>query len=95
MGKYSDDMLVFTIKEDEKDKYSINLKYELDGMSVELSGTATMSYAQMSTPFVSNSVSLEELTEEDFVTFGENLSKNEAFINIIEKYVGPIENIQL
>ena len=90
-----DDMLVFTIKEDEKDKYSINLKYELDGMSVELSGTATMSYAQMSTPFVSNSVSLEELTEEDFVTFGENLSKNEAFINIIEKYVGPIENIQL
>ena len=37
----------------------------------------------------------EELTEEDFVTFGENLSKNEAFINIIEKYVGPIENIQL
>ena len=79
-----DDMLVFTIKEDEKDKYSINLKYELDGMSVELSGTATMSYAQMSTPFVSNSVSLEELTEEDFVTFGENLSKNEAFINIIE-----------
>ncbi len=93
--KISDDMLVFTIKEDEKDKYSINLKYELDGMSVELSGTATMSYAQMSTPFVSNSVSLEELTEEDFVTFGENLSKNEAFINIIEKYVGPIENIQL
>ena len=90
-----DDMLVFTIKEDEKDKYSINLKYELDGMSVELSGTATMSYAQMSTPVVSNSVSLEELTEEDFVTFGENLSKNEAFINIIEKYVGPIENIQL
>lgn len=90
-----DDMLVFTIKEDEKDKYSINLKYELDGMNVELSGTATMSYAQMSTPFVSNSVSLEELTEEDFVTFGENLSKNEAFINIIEKYVGPIENIQL
>lgn len=90
-----DDMFVFTIKEDEKDKYSINLKYELDGMSVELSGTATMSYAQMSTPFVSNSVSLEELTEEDFVTFGENLSKNEAFINIIEKYVGPIENIQL
>lgn len=90
-----DDMLVFTIKEDEKDKYSINLKYELDGMSVELSGTATMSYAQMSTPFVSNSVSLEELTEEDFVTFGENLSENEAFINIIEKYVGPIENIQL
>ena len=90
-----DDMLVFTIKEDEKDKYSINLKYELDGMSVELSGTATMSYAQMSTPFVSNSVSLEELTEEDFATFGENLSKNEAFINIIEKYVGPIENIQL
>lgn len=90
-----DDMLVFTIKEDEKDKYSINLKYELDGMSVELSGTATMSYAQMSTPFVSNTVSLEELTEEDFVTFGENLSKNEAFINIIEKYVGPIENIQL
>ena len=90
-----DDMLVFTIKEDEKDKYSINLKYELDGMSVELSGTATMSYAQMSTPFVSNSISLEELTEEDFVTFGENLSKNEAFINIIEKYVGPIENIQL
>lgn len=90
-----DDMLVFTIKEDEKDKYSINLKYELDGMSVELSGTATMSYAQMSTPFVSNSVPLEELTEEDFVTFGENLSKNEAFINIIEKYVGPIENIQL
>ena len=93
--KISDDMLVFTIKEDEKDKYSINLKYELDGMNVELSGTATMSYAQMSTPFVSNSVSLEELTEEDFVTFGENLSKNEAFINIIEKYVGPIENIQL
>lgn len=93
--KISDDMLVFTIKEDEKDKYSINLKYELDGMSVELSGTATMSYAQMSTPFVSNSVSLEELTEEDFVTFGENLSKNEAFIDIIEKYVGPIENIQL
>ena len=93
--KISDDMLVFTIKEDEKDKYSINLKYELDGMSVELSGTATMSYAQMSTPFVSNSVSLEELTEEDFVTFGENLSKNEAFINILEKYVGPIENIQL
>ena len=90
-----DDMLVFTIKEDEKDKYSINLKYELDGMNVELSGIATMSYAQMSTPFVSNSVSLEELTEEDFVTFGENLSKNEAFINIIEKYVGPIENIQL
>lgn len=90
-----DDMLVFTIKEDEKDKHSINLKYELDGMNVELSGTATMSYAQMSTPFVSNSVSLEELTEEDFVTFGENLSKNEAFINIIEKYVGPIENIQL
>ena len=90
-----DDMLVFTIKEDEKDKYSINLKYELDGMNVELLGTATMSYAQMSTPFVSNSVSLEELTEEDFVTFGENLSKNEAFINIIEKYVGPIENIQL
>lgn len=90
-----DDMLVFTIKEDEKDKYSINLKYELDGMNVELSGTATMSYAQMSTPFVSNSISLEELTEEDFVTFGENLSKNEAFINIIEKYVGPIENIQL
>lgn len=90
-----DDMLVFTIKEDEKDKYSINLKYELDGMSVELSGTATMSYAQMSTPFVSNSVPLEELTEEDFATFGENLSKNEAFINIIEKYVGPIENIQL
>lgn len=90
-----DDMFVFTIKEDEKDKYSINLKYELDGMNVELSGTATMSYAQMSTPFVSNSVSLEELTEEDFVTFGENLSKNEAFINIIEKYVGPIENIQL
>ena len=90
-----DDMLVFTIKEDEKDKYSINLKYELDGMNVELSGTATMSYAQMSTPFVSNSVSLEDLTEEDFVTFGENLSKNEAFINIIEKYVGPIENIQL
>lgn len=93
--KISDDMLVFTIKEDEKDKYSINLKYELDGMNVELLGTATMSYAQMSTPFVSNSVSLEELTEEDFVTFGENLSKNEAFINIIEKYVGPIENIQL
>lgn len=94
--KISDaDMLVFNIKEDEKDKYSINLKYELDGMNVELSGTATMSYAQMSTPFVSNSVSLEELTEEDFVTFGENLSKNEAFINIIEKYVGPIENIQL
>lgn len=93
--KISDDMLVFTIKEDEKDKYSINLKYELDGMNVELSGTATMSYAQMSTPFVSNSVSLEELTEEDFVTFGENLSKNEAFINIIERYVGPIENIQL
>lgn len=90
-----DDMLVFTIKEDEKDKYSINLKYELDGMNVELSGTATTSYAQMSTPFVSNSVSLEDLTEEDFVTFGENLSKNEAFINIIEKYVGPIENIQL
>ena len=90
-----DDMLVFTIKEDEKDKYSINLKYELDGMNVELLGIATMSYAQMSTPFVSNSVSLEELTEEDFVTFGENLSKNEAFINIIEKYVGPIENIQL
>ena len=90
-----DDMFVFTIKEDKKDKYSINLKYELDGMNVELSGTATMSYAQMSTPFVSNSVSLEELTEEDFVTFGENLSKNEAFINIIEKYVGPIENIQL
>lgn len=90
-----DDMLVFTIKEDEKDKYSINLKYELDGMNVELSGTATMSYAQMSTPFVSNSISLEELTEEDFVTFGENLSKNEAFINIIEKYVGPLENIQL
>ena len=94
--KISDaDMLVFTIKEDEKDKYSINLKYELDGMNVELLGTATMSYAQMSTPFVSNSVSLEELTEEDLVTFGENLSKNEAFINIIEKYVGPIENIQL
>lgn len=92
---YDDDMFVFTIKEDKKDKYSINLKYELDGMNVELSGTATMSYAQMSTPFVSNSVSLEELTEEDFVTFGENLSKNEAFINIIEKYVGPIENIQL
>lgn len=90
-----DDMLVFTIKEDEKDKYSINLKYELDGMNVELSGTATMSYTQMSTPFVSDAISLEELTEEDFVTFGENLSKNEAFINIIEKYVGPIENIQL
>lgn len=93
--KISDDMLVFTINEDEKDKYSINLKYELDGMSVELSGTATMSYTQMSTPFVSDAISLEELTEEDFVTFGENLSKNEAFINIIEKYVGPIENIQL
>ena len=88
-------MLVFTINEDEKDKYSINLKYESDGMSVELSGTATMSYTQMSTPFVSDAISLEELTEEDFVTFGENLSKNEAFINIIEKYVGPIENIQL
>lgn len=93
--KISDDMLVFTINEDEKDKYSINLKYESDGMSVELSGTATMSYTQMSTPFVSDAISLEELTEEDFVTFGENLSKNEAFINIIEKYVGPIENIQL
>lgn len=93
--KISDDMLVFTINEDEKDKYSINLKYELDGMSVELSGTATMSYTQMSTPFVSDAISLEELTEEDFVTFGENLSKNEAFINILEKYVGPIENIQL
>lgn len=93
--KISDDMLVFTINEDEKDKYSINLKYELDGMSVKLSGTATMSYTQMSTPFVSDAISLEELTEEDFVTFGENLSKNEAFINIIEKYVGPIENIQL
>lgn len=93
--KISDDMLVFTINEEEKDKYSINLKYELDGMSVELSGTATMSYTQMSTPFVSDAISLEELTEEDFVTFGENLSKNEAFINIIEKYVGPIENIQL
>ncbi len=90
-----DDMLVFTIMEDEKDKYSINFKYELDGMNVELSGTATMSYAQMSTPFVSNAISLEELTEEDFVTIGENLSKNEAFINIIEKYVGPLENIQL
>ena len=90
-----DDMLVFTIKEDEKDKYSINLKYELDGMNVELSGTATMSYTQMSTPFVSDAISLEDLTEEDVVTFGENLSKNEAFINIIEKYVGPIENIQL
>ena len=93
--KISDDMLVFTINEDEKDKYSINLKYESDGMSVKLSGTATMSYTQMSTPFVSDAISLEELTEEDFVTFGENLSKNEAFINIIEKYVGPIENIQL
>lgn len=93
--KISDDMLVFTINEDEKDKYSINLKYESDGMSVVLSGTATMSYTQMSTPFVSDAISLEELTEEDFVTFGENLSKNEAFINIIEKYVGPIENIQL
>ncbi len=93
--KISDDMLVFTINEEEKDKYSINLKYESDGMSVELSGTATMSYTQMSTPFVSDAISLEELTEEDFVTFGENLSKNEAFINIIEKYVGPIENIQL
>lgn len=93
--KISDDMLEFTINEEEKDKYSINLKYESDGMSVELSGTATMSYTQMSTPFVSDAISLEELTEEDFVTFGENLSKNEAFINIIEKYVGPIENIQL
>ena len=93
--KISDDMLVFTINEEEQDKYSINLKYESDGMSVELSGTATMSYTQMSTPFVSDAISLEELTEEDFVTFGENLSKNEAFINIIEKYVGPIENIQL
>lgn len=93
--KISDDMLVFTINEEEKDKYSINLKYESDGMSVKLSGTATMSYTQMSTPFVSDAISLEELTEEDFVTFGENLSKNEAFINIIEKYVGPIENIQL
>lgn len=93
--KISDDMLVFTINEEEKDKYSINLKYESDGMSVVLSGTATMSYTQMSTPFVSDAISLEELTEEDFVTFGENLSKNEAFINIIEKYVGPIENIQL
>lgn len=93
--KISDDMLVFTINEEEQDKYSINLKYESDGMSVVLSGTATMSYTQMSTPFVSDAISLEELTEEDFVTFGENLSKNEAFINIIEKYVGPIENIQL
>lgn len=93
--KISDDMLEFTINEEEKDKYSINLKYESDGMSVKLSGTATMSYTQMSTPFVSDAISLEELTEEDFVTFGENLSKNEAFINIIEKYVGPIENIQL
>lgn len=93
--KISDDMLVFTINEEEQDKYSINLKYESDGMSVKLSGTATMSYTQMSTPFVSDAISLEELTEEDFVTFGENLSKNEAFINIIEKYVGPIENIQL